>query len=50
MGHARKTTGRQYGVRGEPVAKLHRYLSLLPVPPGVTQADHSTVVDLQPAA
>ncbi len=36
MGHTRKTTGRQYGVRGEALTRLHRFLSLVPVPPGVT--------------
>ena len=35
LGHARKTTGRQYGVRGEALTRLHRYLSKLPVPPGL---------------
>ena len=34
-GHARKTTGRQYGVRGEALSRLHAYLSKLPVPPGL---------------
>ncbi len=38
LGHARKTTGRQYGVRGEALATLHRYLSTIPVPPGVFPA------------
>jgi integrase len=41
VGHTRKTTGRQYGVRGEALARLHRYLSLIPVPHGVRQAGHS---------
>jgi integrase len=36
MGHARKTTGRQYGVRGEALTRLYKFLSLVPVPPGVT--------------
>ena len=35
LGHSRRTTGRQYGVRGEALSRLHRYLSRLPVPPGV---------------
>lgn len=35
VGHARKTTGRQYGVRGEALKRLHRFLSRIPVPPGV---------------
>jgi integrase len=35
LGHARKTTGRIYGVRGEALKRLHRYLSLVPVPPGI---------------
>jgi hypothetical protein len=38
-GHARKTVGRQYGVRGEALARLHRALSLIPVPPGVFPED-----------
>jgi integrase len=36
MGHARKATGRQYGVRGEALTRLHRFLSLVPAPAGVT--------------
>ena len=36
VGHARKTTGRSYGVRGEALTRLHRELSKLPVPAGVT--------------
>jgi integrase len=35
LGHARKTTGRQYGIRGEALARLHRELSKVPVPHGV---------------
>jgi integrase len=35
LGHARKTTGRQYGVRGEALTRLHRCLSLVPVPRGL---------------
>ncbi|MBN9510672.1 MAG: site-specific integrase [Alphaproteobacteria bacterium] len=35
VGHVRRTTGRQYGVRGEALSRLHRYLSGLPVPAGV---------------
>jgi integrase len=35
VGRSRKTTGRIYGVRGEALARLHRYLSRVPVPPGV---------------
>lgn len=34
-GHARKTTGRIYGVRGEALSRLHRALSKVPLPPGV---------------
>jgi len=49
VGHTRKTTGRLYGVRGEALARLHRYLSLIPVPPGVSRAG-DTAADLQPAA
>jgi len=41
LGHTRKTTARQYGVRGESLTLLHRYLSLIPVPPGVRPAGHS---------
>jgi integrase len=37
LGHTRKTTGRQYGVRGEALTRLHRYLSLVPVPAGVAR-------------
>ena len=36
VGHARRTTGRLYGVRGEALARLHRGLAKLPVPAGVT--------------
>ena len=36
LGHARKTTGRQYGVRGEALTTLHRYVSTIPVPPDIT--------------
>ena len=32
LGHARKTTGRQYGVRGEALKRLHAGLSKVPVP------------------
>ena len=35
LGHARKTTGRQYGVRGEALTRLHRFLSLIPAPRGM---------------
>lgn len=35
LGHQRKTTGRLYGVRGEALKRLHRYLSRVPVPPGL---------------
>ena len=35
LGHARKTTGRHYGVRGEALKRLHRELARLPVPPGL---------------
>lgn len=35
LGHARKTTGRQYGIRGEALARLARALERVPVPPGV---------------
>lgn len=35
IGHARKTTGRQYGVRGEALARLHREIAKVPVPPGL---------------
>jgi integrase len=38
LGHARKTTGRVYGVRGEALKRLYRYLSMVPVPAGVDQA------------
>jgi integrase len=41
LGHARKTTGRQYGVRREALTRLHRYLSTLPVPPGITPCERS---------
>jgi integrase len=36
MGHARKTVGRVYGVRGEALTRLARAIALVPVPPGVT--------------
>ncbi len=39
VGHSRKTTGRQYGVRGEALTRLHRYLSRVPIPPGVFEGD-----------
>jgi integrase len=32
VGHARKTTGRHYGVRGEALGRLHRALSKIPCP------------------
>jgi hypothetical protein len=35
MGHARKTTGRQYGVRGEALKRLARAIERIPAPPGV---------------
>jgi integrase len=35
LGHARRTMGKQYGVRGEALTRLHRYVGLIPVPPGV---------------
>lgn len=35
LGHARKTTGRQYGLRGEALTALHRFISTIPVPPGI---------------
>ena len=35
MGHARKTTGRVYGVRGEALGRLYRFLAKVPVPAGV---------------
>ena len=35
LGHARKTTGRHYGVRGEALKRLHRELARLPVPAGL---------------
>ncbi len=34
-GHARKTTGRVYGVRGEALSRLHRALAKVPLPPEV---------------
>jgi integrase len=36
LGHARKTTGRLYGVRGEALTRLARYLERVPMPAGVT--------------
>jgi integrase len=38
VGHARKTTGRQYGVRKEALSRLARYLAMIPIPPGVFPA------------
>lgn len=35
IGHARKTVGRQYGVRGEALARLFRGLAKVPVPRGL---------------
>jgi integrase len=35
LGHTRKTTGRLYGVRGESLARLHRAIGRVPVPPGL---------------
>ena len=35
VGHARRTTGRLYGLRGEALARLHRELAKLPVPVGI---------------
>lgn len=34
-GHARRTTGRSYGVKGEALKRLYRYLEKVPVPPGL---------------
>jgi integrase len=34
-GHARQTTGRQYGVRGDSLKRLHRSLARIPVPDGL---------------
>jgi integrase len=35
LGHARKTTGKQYGVRREALSRLHEGLCRVPIPPGV---------------
>jgi integrase len=35
VGHARKTTGRHYGVRGEPLRRLAEYVARIPVPDGL---------------
>jgi integrase len=35
LGHARKTTGRQYGIRGEALSRLQRAVATIPVPSGV---------------
>lgn len=35
LGHARKTVGRMYGVRGEALTRLHQHVAKVPVPPGV---------------
>ena len=35
LGHARKTTGRSYGVRGEALKRLYRCLSQVPLPRGL---------------
>jgi integrase len=35
IGHARKTVGAKYGERGEPLARLHRGLSKVKLPPGL---------------
>jgi hypothetical protein len=35
LGHARRTMGKQYGVRGEALTRLHRYVCLIPEPNGV---------------
>jgi integrase len=37
MGHARKTTGREYGMRGEALSRLSRELSKITLPSGVKQ-------------
>ncbi len=55
IGHARKTTGRHYGVGGESLKRLHRELSKVPVPAGVVirgfngAAARQTVVRIGPA-
>ena len=36
VGHARKTTGAVYGVRGEALRRLSRYLEKVPVPAGLS--------------
>lgn len=41
IGHTRKTTGGLYGVRGEALKRLDRFLSLLPVPEGVFPTGHA---------
>jgi hypothetical protein len=35
LGHMRKTMGRNYGIRGEALSRLKRYLDKVPVPPGL---------------
>lgn len=37
LGHARATTGRSYGARGESLRHLHEQLSLVPAPPGLME-------------
>jgi integrase len=41
LGHGRKTTGRQYGVRGEALSRLARYLERIPLPPGVNPGPYA---------
>jgi hypothetical protein len=36
LGLARKTIGKQYGVRGEALATLNRFVSTIPVPLGLS--------------
>lgn len=38
VGHTRQTTGAGYGIRGEPLRRLSRYLERVKVPKGVKQA------------
>jgi integrase len=42
LGHARKTVGRNYGIRGEALQRLYDAVSRIPVPPGLGIVDAGT--------
>lgn len=50
LGHARKTVGRQYGVRKEALKRLYQALSRIPVPPGVPLCEAGASLSAKAAA